>query len=109
MVRKQRDQLRLQKLIAMACVDTYTESQQEGGFLVGLEENLTYPCNAWVLGEEVEVVGFDIDRSVRGIVAKVRRRGRNYAVNLTSLEWSGSPPRGADWIDAYIEWGGGAG
>jgi hypothetical protein len=100
---------RIEKLIEEACVDAYTESEQEGGFLVGLEENLVCPSRARVIGEEVDVVGFDMDRSGRGIVAKVRRGGRTYTVNVTALEWGKKPPPGAEWIDAYIRWGGGSG
>lgn len=109
MARRKQSGPRIEKLIETACVDAYTESEQEGGFLVGLEENLAFPCGARVIGEEVEVMGFDIDRSGRGVVAKVRRGGRTYRVNVTSLEWPGKPPRGAEWIDAYVAWSGGSG
>ena len=75
MSRKKREDSHLRRIIEAACVDAYTESEQEGGFLVGLEDGLASPRRARVLGEEVDVVGFEIYRSGRGIVAKVRRRG----------------------------------
>ena len=99
----------LQELIEEACVDAYNESEQEGGFLVGLEEHFECPCPALVIGEAVTILGFDIDRSGRGLVARIRRKGKSYQVNVTALEWTGRPPKGADWIAAYVVWSGGTG
>ena len=96
-------------LIEEACVDAYNESEQEGGFLVGLEEHFDCPCPSLVIGEAVTILGFDIDRSGRGLVARVRRKSKTYTVNITSLEWSGQPPKGSDWIAAYKMWSGGCG
>jgi len=55
-------------------------------------------------GYTVEVRGFDWDGSSQGIVAICRRKGRHYRVNVTALEWSGRPPTGAIWFDAYRAW-----
>ena len=62
------------------------------------------PFKARVVGEEVEVRSFDWDGSSQGIVAICRRKGRHYRVNVTALEWSGRPPTGAIWFDAYRAW-----
>ena len=82
---------------------------RRGGFLVGLEEHFDCPCPALVIGETVAILGFDIDRSGRGLVARIRRTGKRYQVNVTALEWPGHPPKGADWIAAYEVWSGGTG
>jgi hypothetical protein len=76
----------LQKLIEETCLDACYESKQEGGFLVGLEEHFdrTYP--PLVIGEEVTVLGFDIDKSWRGLVARIRRKGKRCQVDFTVLE-----------------------
>lgn len=95
---------RLRALIEEAIVDAYTEDEQEGGFLVMLEENMPTPFPARVVGEEVEVVGFDQGVEDRGIMAICQRQGKKHRASVTSLEWSGKPPKGAEWIAAYQAW-----
>lgn len=94
----------LRRLIEQALVDCYTEDEQHGAFLVMLDDHVACPFKARVVGEEVEVRGFDWDGSSQGIVAICRRKGRQYRVTLTALEWSGRPPTGAIWFDAYRAW-----
>ncbi|MEX2220737.1 MAG: calcium-binding protein [Candidatus Rokuibacteriota bacterium] len=95
---------RLRSLIEEALVDCYTEDEQHGAFLVMLDEHVARPFKARVVGEEVEVRGFDWDGTSQGIVAICRRKGRHYRVNVTALEWLGRPPTGAIWFDAYRAW-----
>jgi hypothetical protein len=94
----------LRKLIEEAIVDCYTEEEQQGGFLVMFQDRVTCPFRALVVGEEVEVRGFDLDGSPQGIVAICRRKGRTYRVNASALEWATRPPVGAEWFDAYRAW-----
>jgi hypothetical protein len=91
-------------MIEEAIVDCYTENEQHGAFLVMLEDHITCPFRARVVGEEVEVRGFDWDGTPQGIVAICRRKGRTSRVNVTALEWAGRPPIGAEWFDAYRAW-----
>lgn len=95
---------RLRPLIEQALVDCYTEDEQHGAFLVMLDEHVACPFKARIVGEEVEVHGFDWDGTSQGIVAICRRKGRRYRVNVTALEWPGRPPTGAIWFDAYRAW-----
>lgn len=97
---------RLEPLIEAAIVDAYNEDEQEGGFLVMLEEHLAIPFAANVIGEPVEILGFDLANRGQGIVAKVRRKGRKFQVNVFELEFDSPPPKGAEWIDAYRLWAG---
>jgi hypothetical protein len=85
-------------------VDAYTESEQESGFLVGIEDNLPCPFRALVVGEWVDVKKFDSGEGGHGVVAVCRRNGREYQVHVTELEWLTRPPEGAEWIDAYRLW-----
>lgn len=94
----------LRKLIEEALVDCHTEDEQHGGFLVMLEEHVACPFKALVVGEEVEVRGFDWDGTPQGVVAVCRRKGRAYRVNVAALEWVARPPVGAEWFDAYRLW-----
>jgi len=95
---------RLRELIEEAVVDCYNEEEQEGGFLVMLEENMPTPFPALVVGEEVEVIGFDLGNENRGIMAVCKRNKKKYRISVTSLDWSGEPPAGAEWIAAYQTW-----
>ena len=94
----------LRKLIEEAIVDCYTEDEQHGAFLVMFQDQVLCPFKALVVGEEVEVRGFDWDGTPQGIVAICRRKGRTFRVNATALQWAGRPPGGADWFDAYRAW-----
>lgn len=94
----------LQELIEEAIIDAYGEEEQEGAFLVMLEDNLPTPFQALVVGESVEVIGFDRSGGDRGIMAICRRKGRKYRISVSSLEWVGKPLKGAEWIEAYKAW-----
>lgn len=61
-------------------------------------------AKALVVGEEVEIRGFDWDGTPQGIVAICRRKGRTYRVNATAIEWAGRAPVGVEWFDAYRAW-----
>lgn len=102
-MRSKRVSARIAKLVEEAIVDCYTEDEQQGGFLVMLEEHLRCPVRALVVGEDVTVVGFDWDPPGE-IVARCRRDRRVHRVNVTALEWPGAPPQGAEWIEAYRAW-----
>ncbi|MHB8512464.1 MAG: calcium-binding protein [Actinomycetota bacterium] len=90
-------------MIEEAIVDCYNEDEQHGGFLVMLEENLACPMSALVVGAEVTVSGFDWNPPGE-IVARCRRGDREHMINVTALEWPGSQPSGAEWIQAYRLW-----
>lgn len=98
---------RLRELIEDATVDCYTDDEKHGAFLAVFQDRVACPFRALVVGEEVEVRGFDWDGTPQGIVAICRRKGRTYRVNATALEWAGRPPAGAEWFDAYRSWFGG--
>src|SRR3989304_5791304 len=91
---------RLRKLIEEAIVDCYTEEEQHGGFLVMLQDHVAVPFKALVVGEEVEVRGFDWDGSPQGVVAICRRKRRAHRVNVTALEWAARPPGGGGGVGA---------
>ena len=102
--RSSRAATRLRRLIEEALVDASGEEEQQGAFLVMFEEHVPCPFTALVVGEEVEVRGFDWAGAPHEIVALCRRRGRTYRVNVTALQWAGRRPVGAEWVDAYRAW-----
>ena len=95
---------RIRSLVEEATVDAYGEDEQTGGFLVMITDNLPASFKALVVGEEVEVVGFDGGDAREGIKAICKRRGRRYKVDVLALEWPQPPPKGAEWIEAYRAW-----
>jgi hypothetical protein len=96
--------VRLRRLIDEALVDAYGEDEQHGAFLVMLEDRVSCPFTALVVGEEVDVRGFDWTGPPHELVAVCRRKGRTYRVNVTALQWTGRRPAGAEWFDAYRAW-----
>ena len=91
-------------LVEEALVDAYGEDEQHEAFLVMFEEHIKCPFTALVVGEEVEVRGFDWEGAPQEIVAVCRRRGRNHRVNVTALHFTAERPVGEEWLDAYRAW-----
>ena len=82
---KDRDHLR--ELIEEATVDCHGEDEQETGLLSMIEENLVCPFRAQVIGEEVEVVDLKPTSEGRGLKAVCQYKGKEYPIDVTSLEW----------------------
>jgi len=74
----------LDKMIDEATVDAYDAYEQFMGVLYYIESNLSFPFKAKVLGDTIEVTGVDDHQSSmgRGIVAKVRKQGREHTISL---------------------------
>jgi len=94
----------LKRLIEEATVDCYDEWEQASGFLAKIQDHATCPVAARVVGEPVQVVGFDSAEGGTDIVALCKRQGKTYKIGVLSLEWDGKPPKGAEWIEAYRAW-----
>jgi len=95
---------RLQALIEEATVDCYNEDEQHVGFMTVIEDNVISPFKAKVIGEEVEVVELRSAECGFGIDAVCRYRGKDYRINIHSLEWPRQKPNGFEWIEAYRTW-----
>ena len=87
-------QHKLKQLIEEATVDCYDEWEQASGFLAMIQDHLTCPVMARVVGEPVQVVGFDDAEGGTDIVALCKRQGKTYKIGVLSLEWDSKPPRG---------------
>lgn len=97
---------RWEAMIDEATVDCYGEYEAFAGILATLEDRLAFPFQAKVVGETVEVIGLDEEQSSerRGVVAKVRKRGRQYTIALADLEALEQDTETADWLAAYRYW-----
>ena len=95
----------LNKLIEEATTDAYNESEQAGGFLAMIEENLALPFVTQVLGQEVTVGKVDITK--RDQIVAICSRGKvTQAIPILDLPMPNPRPDGAEWIDAYRRWRG---
>ncbi len=102
------DQKRLDELLEQATVDCYDEEEEFAGVLTTLDDSLSFPLQAEALGEPVEVIGLDSRRSSlrQGIVARVRKGGREYRVGLADLHFSDPDPASTEWLEMYRYWAG---
>lgn len=98
---------KLERLIADATVDAYTDSEQRGGFLAMIEDNLALPFVTSVLGVDVSVECIDLTDADE-IVAICRRGRTRQAIPILELPLPKPGPKGAEWIEAYRRWARGA-
>ncbi len=104
-----KDRSRLRALIEEATIDCYGEEEQHTGLLTMIEDNVECPFRARVIGEVVEVTGFEWPKAGYGLFAVCERNGRRYQVDINSLEWMKRRPEGYEWIEAYFAWREGVG
>ncbi len=94
---------RLEKLIAEAVVDAYTEQEQAVGFLTVIQDHLVLPFSVNILGVEAVVEKVDMTRDGR-IVAVCRRENVRQRIGILDLALPTPTPAGAEWIAAYRHW-----
>lgn len=84
----------LDELIEEITTDANGETEQLWAFRQALEDDVTVPCEASVIGEPVEVVKFDFDGNERrGLTAVCRRAdGRKHLVAAADV----APNRAGD-------------
>ncbi|MBM3293160.1 MAG: hypothetical protein FJY82_01415 [Candidatus Aminicenantes bacterium] len=87
-------------MIAEATVDGDDDSEQSGGLLNMMEENLVLPFTTSVLGVEVTVEKLEITAADE-IVAVCRRGHQRLRIPILDLPLPQKRPGGAEWIDAY--------
>jgi hypothetical protein len=104
-----KNQARLRALIDEATVDCYTEDEAQVGFMTVVADNVVCPFPAKVIGEDVEVVELREAEVGFGVEAVCRYKGKDYRVNIDSLEWPRKKPKGFEWVEAYRAWRGGFG
>ena len=73
--------------------------------LYTLEEELTFPFRAKVLGDTVEVIGIDDRKSSfgRGMIARIRKKGKEYNIGLAELEID-TGSGNSKWFEMYHHW-----
>jgi hypothetical protein len=102
--KKKDDSERLRELIEEATVDCYGEYEEHVGLMTMIEDNVVCPFLAKVIGEDVEVVELRAPESGFGLDAVCRSKGKDYRIDISSLEWPKKKPKGYKWIEAYLAW-----
>lgn len=70
-----RDPNQLDRLVQEITVDAYGDDEKLWAFRQVLEDEVTVPCDGYVIGEPVCLLGFDYDGNVRrGLTARCRRQ-----------------------------------
>ena len=100
------DENRLEELLEEATVDCYEEEEEFWGVWATLDNQLNFPLQARALGEPVDVIGLDDNRSSlrRGILATVRKGGQEYHMALSELAFVDPDPTSAEWLAMYRYW-----
>lgn len=90
-------------LIKEAVVDAYTESEQRTAFCTLLDERLTIPFAAEILGAEVTFESVDMLDNEQVVAICGRGRSRQ-AIPILELPLPNPHPAGVEWIEAYRLW-----
>jgi hypothetical protein len=103
-MRSRRDEF--DELIDEITTDCYGEDEQLCGFATAIEEALTEPVAATVVGAPVELLAIEDSADLRrGLVARCRRDGTTYAVCALDLELAANSQL-ACLLAAYRRWSG---
>jgi len=101
------DKERIRDLFQDATADCHDEDEQFWGLFYTLaEQGLNFPLRAKVLGDVVDLVDLNGERSGlrRGIAALVRKGDKEYTVALDQLELIDPDPDSAEWMAVYRYW-----
>lgn len=95
---------RIQECIDDAIVDAYGMEEQLTGFYTVITDYVACPFKAKVIGEVVEITGFDFNESDLGFNALCKYKNKVYPIDILSVEWVEPYPEGFEWIEAYFQW-----
>jgi hypothetical protein len=94
-------QSRIERLFDEIIVDACGYDEQLWAFQAVLDEDITCPVDAFVLGEPVEVAKVDYDGNERrGITATCRKNKTEWVVSVADVVFAAGSPA-ADLVDAY--------
>ena len=84
-------------------MDCYGEEEQMMGLLNEIEDKLSIPFKAKVLGEEVEIIDFE-QADTFHLNAICQRNGNKYKIDILNLEYEPKNVNGYEWLEAYRKW-----
>lgn len=94
---------KLDALVDEAIVDAHDEDEQRMGFFTMIQDNPAVPFETAVLGVPVVVEKVDLNKCDEIGAICVRGRERQ-TIPIVDLPLPSSPPKGAEWIEAYRHW-----
>lgn len=89
-------------MVEEATVDAYDPYEQACGWQCALEEHLSFPFAAKLLGEPITIEGVDINNDI--VVAVCRRNNHQVRISLKELHFDQKTTSGMEWIKAYLRW-----
>lgn len=88
-----------------AIVDCYGESEQHTGLVTAIQDELTFPFKAKVMGEAVTVTGVEWSEGDEfGLDLVCERGGKAHRIEARSVELVKPLPDGHLFLAAYLEW-----
>ena len=94
---------KLAELVEEAIIDCYGEAEQATGLFTMIDEHLSTPFRATVLGVDVTVEKIDItDRDE--VVVWCRRGVDRQWLRILDVRPSHPAPAGWEWVEAYRQW-----
>lgn len=100
-----RDPNQLDRLIQEITVDAYGDDEKLWAFRQALEDELTVPCDGYVIGEPVCILAFAYDGNERrGLTARCRRQDGSEHVVAASEVALPAHSRAARYLAAYRKW-----
>jgi hypothetical protein len=95
----------LDELIDEITVDAYGDDEKLWAFRQAFEDDVTVPCDGFIIGEPVSVIEFDYDGNERrGLTARCRRDDGSVHVIAASDVVLPQRSRGARHVAAYRRW-----
>ncbi len=95
----------LDDLIDEITVDAYGNDEQLWAFRQGFEDNVSVPCDGFVIGEPVSVIEFDYDGNERrGLTARCRREDGSEHIVAAADVVLPQLSIGARYVAAYRKW-----
>jgi hypothetical protein len=93
------------QLLDEILVDAYGDDEQLWAFRQAFEDNVTVPCDGFVVGEPVSVVRFDYDGNTRrGLTARCRRADGSEHVVVAADVLLPEAEAGSRYVAAYRKW-----
>jgi hypothetical protein len=89
----------VQACIDLVLTDAYGEDEQAVAWLTCIETMFGRFKRVWLMGEDVALVGFDLQN--HSVVAVCRQRGRKARVTLDSIEFPDLAPIEVRWLQAW--------
>lgn len=88
-----------------ATVDAYGDYEQHTGFMTALKEELTFPFNAIIMGETLQVTGMKRPEDDEfGLDLLVERNGEKHPIDARSVQLVEPFAKGHLTLAAYLKW-----